>query len=84
LVNQLGYGMLRSRTESEKVKALTYFILNTENFPKSYNAFDSLGEAYETLGDSKNALINYKKSLELKSDNSHARMKIENLQRGKQ
>ncbi|MHA7862985.1 alpha/beta hydrolase-fold protein [Flagellimonas marinaquae] len=84
LVNQLGYGMLRSRTESEKVKALNYFILNTENFPRSYNAFDSLGEAYETLGDSKNALINYKKSLELNSDNSHARMKVENLERGKQ
>tara|TARA_R110002012_G_scaffold88274_2_gene217597 strand:+ start:30182 stop:31240 length:1059 start_codon:yes stop_codon:yes gene_type:complete len=83
LVNQLGYGLLRSRTKSEKVKALTYFILNTENFPKSYNAFDSLGEAYETLGNSKNALINYKKSLELNSDNSHARMKIENLERGK-
>ena len=82
LVNQLGYGMLRSSTEGDKAKALAYFILNTENFPRSYNAFDSLGEAYETLGDTKNALINYKKSLELNSANSNVRMKIEDLERG--
>ena len=73
--------MLRSRNESEKAKALTYFILNTENFPGSYNAFDSLGEAYEVLGDKKKAIDNYAKSLDLNPMNEHARMKLLGLEK---
>ncbi|PQV48197.1 hypothetical protein CLV33_10544 [Jejuia pallidilutea] len=79
LVNRIGYRMLRSRNENEKSKALTFFILNTENFPSSFNAFDSLGETYESLGDNKKAIENYKKSLELNPNNEHAKMKIESL-----
>ncbi|MFK7954075.1 MAG: alpha/beta hydrolase-fold protein [Ekhidna sp.] len=79
LVNRIGYGMLRSRNENEKSKALAFFILNTENFPNSFNAFDSLGETYESMGDNKKAIVNYKKSLELNPNNDHAKMKIENL-----
>jgi len=79
LVNRVGYSMLQSRDESEKSKALAFFILNTENFPDSFNAFDSLGEAYEALGDKERAIENYRKSLVLYSNNEHARMKIESL-----
>lgn len=82
LVNQIGYAMLRSRNEIEKGRALEFFILNTENFPGSYNAFDSLGEAYEMLGDKKEAISNYTKSLELNPNNEHARTKISSLERG--
>lgn len=81
LVNRIGYRMLRSRNENEKSKALAFFTLNTENFPRSFNAFDSLGETYEVLGDNKNAIENYKKSLELNPNNEHAKMKIESLGR---
>ncbi|MBV1887971.1 MAG: tetratricopeptide repeat protein [Urechidicola sp.] len=79
LVNRIGYRMLRGRNESDKSKALTFFILNTENFPNSFNAYDSLGEAYEASGDKKKAIENYKKALELYPKNEHARMKIESL-----
>ena len=79
LVNRIGYRMLQSRNESDKSKALAFFILNTENFPNSFNAYDSLGEAYDALGDKKKAIENYKKSLELYPNNAHARMKIESL-----
>jgi predicted alpha/beta superfamily hydrolase len=79
LVNQIGYAMLQSRNDSVKSKALGYFILNTENYPQSFNAFDSLGEAYESLGDVEKAIANYEKSLELNPLNEHARMKIEEL-----
>jgi|SRR6056297_572860 len=82
LVNQIGYAMLRSRNEKEKGKALDFFILNTQNFPGSYNAFDSLGEAYEMLGDKKKAISNYAKSLELNPNNEHARTKISSLEKG--
>ena len=79
LVNRIGYRMLQSRNESDNSKALAFFILNTENFPNSFNAYDSLGEAYDALGDKKKAIGNYKKSLELYPNNAHARMKIESL-----
>ena len=58
---------------------MAFFILNTENFPNSFNAYDSLGEAYESLEDNKKAIENYIKSLELNPNNEHARMKIESL-----
>lgn len=82
LVNRIGYSMLQSRNESKKPKALAFFILNTENFPNSFNAFDSLGEAYETLGNKENAVNNYEKSLELNPDNEHVIMKIKSLKKG--
>ena len=79
LVNRVGYRMLQSRNEIDRAKALAFFILNTENFPNSFNAYDSLGEAYEALEDNKKAIENYIKSLELNPNNEHARMKIESL-----
>jgi len=54
-------------------------ILNTENYPNSFNAFDSLGEVYEFLGEKTKAIENYTKSLELNPDNEHAKMRIETL-----
>jgi predicted alpha/beta superfamily hydrolase len=65
LVNRIGYRMLRSRNENNKSKALEFFILNTQNFPNSSNAFDSLSEAYEVSGNKKKAIESYKKALEL-------------------
>ncbi|GAB4156476.1 MAG: hypothetical protein Tsb0033_07140 [Winogradskyella sp.] len=79
LVNRIGYRILNSENRSDKNNALEFFILNTENFPNSFNAYDSLGEAYETLGENKKAVENYKKSLELNPNNEHARMKIKEL-----
>ena len=46
-------------------KAIEVFKLNTVRHPSSANAFDSLGEAYFTKGDKKNAIANFKKSLGL-------------------
>ncbi|WP_215226184.1 alpha/beta hydrolase-fold protein [Echinicola shivajiensis] len=79
LVNQIGYRFLRSSLESDKPKALEFFILNTDNYPNSFNAYDSLGDAYESLGNNKKAIENYKKSLELNPNNEHAKMKIDHL-----
>ena len=81
LVNRIGYNKLRSKNEMEKAQAIDFFILNTENFPNSYNAYDSLGEAYESFGDEHKAIENYKKSLELNPKNEHARMKIESFKK---
>jgi predicted alpha/beta superfamily hydrolase len=81
LVNQIGYRMLRSRNANDKSKALEFFILNAENYPSSFNAFDSLGEAYEALGDNNKAIENYTKSLRLSPNNEHAKLKVESLEK---
>lgn len=46
-------------------KAIEVFVLNTNRYPKSANAWDSLGEAYYNKGDKKNAIASFKKSLSL-------------------
>ena len=79
LVNRIGYGLLRQKSEYHISSAIEFFTLNTENYPGSFNAFDSLAEAYEALGDNKKAIENYTISLTLKPENEHAKMKIESL-----
>jgi len=79
LVNRVGYQLMRSDIS----KAIAFFTLNAENFPNSSNAFDSLAEAYEALGDKEKAIKNYKKSFDLNPNNEHARAKIESLNKSK-
>jgi tetratricopeptide (TPR) repeat protein len=59
-LNTYGYQLLNA---GQQDKAIDVFVLTTKRFPKSANAFDSLGEAYFTKGDQKNAIANFKKSL---------------------
>ncbi len=61
-MNSYGYQLLNQK---EFDKAIEVFKLNTVSHPSSANAFDSLGEAYFTKGDKKNAIANFKKSLSL-------------------
>ena len=79
LVNRTGYSMLRSRNDDDKNMAIAFFIMNTENYPNSFNAFDSLGEAYDAVGDNEKAIKSYTKSLELNPNNAHAEGKIVSL-----
>ena len=43
--------------------AITIFRKNTREYPKSWNTYDSLGEAYAKKGDKKLAAANYSKAL---------------------
>ena len=45
--------------------ARSAFIAATVKYPKSANAWDSLGEYYALQGDKKNAILNFRKSLSL-------------------
>jgi len=83
LVNRMGYRILNSRSETERVNALDFFLLNTRNYPSSYNAFDSLAEAYARLGNKDEAIKNYRKSLGLNPGNSNAERQIQKLLEGK-
>ncbi|MBK8608659.1 MAG: DUF2911 domain-containing protein [Chitinophagaceae bacterium] len=61
-INAYGYQLLNA---GKTGKALDIFKMNTVKFPKSANAWDSLGEAYTTADDKKNAIASFKKSLSL-------------------
>lgn len=61
-LNAYGYQLMGN---GQQDKAIEMFVLNTKRFPKSANCFDSLGEAFATKGDKKNAIVNFKKSLSM-------------------
>lgn len=61
-INAYGYQVMGAGNID---KAIEIFTLNTTKFPKSANTWDSLGEAYTTKGDKKNAIASFKKSLSL-------------------
>ncbi|RAV98745.1 DUF2911 domain-containing protein [Pseudochryseolinea flava] len=61
-LNVYGYQLMG---QGDVNKAIDILALNTTRFPKSANAWDSLGEAYATKGDKENAIKNFKKSLSL-------------------
>jgi D-alanyl-D-alanine-carboxypeptidase/D-alanyl-D-alanine-endopeptidase len=68
-LNLAGYDFLR---RGDIARALKLFRLYTELFPKSFNAYDSYGEALLAGGDTTNAVANYRKSLELNPKNVNA------------
>ena len=76
LVNRIGYNKLRSKHIEERKMAVTFFELNTKNYPESYNAFDSLGEAELALGNKEKAVKSFEKSLELNPKNENAKSMI--------
>jgi len=68
-INYLGYQLMG---HEKKEEALEIFKLNTELYPSGFNAFDSYGDCLLALGDKENAIIAYKKSLELNPKNKNA------------
>ncbi len=75
-VNAKGYDLL---SEKKINQAIDVFKLNVFAFPKSANAFDSLGEAYLEVGNKDLAIENYKKSLLLNPDNKNAEEVLKRL-----
>jgi CubicO group peptidase (beta-lactamase class C family) len=65
-LNRLGYHYL---SNDEVEYAVAIFKINVNNFPKSYNVYDSYGEALLKSGEKEKAIKNYKKSVELNPAN---------------
>lgn len=78
LLNQRGYELLHSRRVDE---AIALFELCVALNPDSWNAHDSLGEAYLEVGLIDQAIESYKKSLELNSRNKNAAVILKQLSR---
>ena len=64
-INNLAYQRLAEKKYSE---ALALFRQNVKDHPKSWNCYDSLGEALANTGDKKGAAENYSKALALATD----------------
>jgi Tfp pilus assembly protein PilF len=51
--------------------AIQVFKLQVQDYPKYWNSYDSIGEAYMKAGQKDLAIQNYEKSIELKPDNQN-------------
>jgi len=61
-INHVGYDLLGQKRYKE---AIAMFEMNTQDFPKSANTYDSLAEAFFNSGDLPHALENYRKALDV-------------------
>jgi hypothetical protein len=62
--------------ENHLPEATDLFKLTVQLFPGSWNAYDSLGEAYMKAGQKQLAIDSYKKSLELNPANDNEKLKV--------
>lgn len=69
LLNQRGYQLLDAHRVTE---AIVLFRINAAIFPASWNAYDSLGEAYLEAHETELAIQSYRRSLELNPENNNA------------
>jgi len=79
-VNSLGYELLGAKNTQE---AIQIFELNVRTHPDSFNAYDSLGEAYAAAGDRQRAVESYRRSLEINPNNDNGKRMIQQLEQRK-
>jgi len=68
-VNSFGYELLGNDDVNGAIAILS---LNAQEYPDSWNVWDSLAEAYLKAGRNEQAAIYYRKSLEINPDNKNA------------
>lgn len=76
-INNIGYQLLSAHKLPDSIQILK---LNTELHPDSWNAYDSLGEAYMDNGEKERAIQSYKKSVELNPQNKSGTAMLKKLQ----
>lgn len=77
-INTLGYEYLQRWNAPET--AIELFLFNTEAHPESWNTWDSLGEGYAVMGETRKAIEMYGKALELNPQCTTAREALDRLQ----
>jgi CubicO group peptidase (beta-lactamase class C family) len=75
-VNRVGYWLLEKKKPGE---AVAVFEMNVTDFPESWNAHDSLGEAYAADGQRRRAIESYGKSIALNPDNANGFERLRKL-----
>ena len=77
-LNSIGYELL---TEKRVAEATDLFVLIVKLSPNSWNAYDSLGEAYALAGNTQLAIANYEKSLALNPKNEAGKAALARLKK---
>lgn len=75
-LNRLGYQLMG---EEFLIEAIEIFRLNVEEFPTSWNVYDSLGEALMNAGNSPEAILMFEKSLKLNPDNESGKANLKKM-----
>jgi len=75
-LNILGYRLLQVGLNKE---AIEIFKINVDEYPDSFNVYDSLGEGYMITGDKKLAIKNYEISIKLNPNNENGKKMLEKL-----
>jgi tetratricopeptide (TPR) repeat protein len=75
-LNRLGYQFVK---DNQYNMAFQIFSINVMEYSDSWNAYDSLGEIFDRLGEEKKAIENYKKSLSLNPNNAGGKKALEKL-----
>jgi CubicO group peptidase (beta-lactamase class C family) len=77
-LNQMGYQFLRS---GKVDAAIALFRMNVEFYPKSWNVYDSLGEAFAEKGERPSAIENYEEALRLNPAAESAKKALQELKK---
>ena len=75
-LNQCGYQQLNFKHVAE---AIEFFQQNIKSHPKSFNVYDSMGEAYMLNGQRDLAIENYEKSIAINPDNVNGKTMLKKL-----
>jgi tetratricopeptide (TPR) repeat protein len=76
-LNQRGFQLLQA---GDIARSIGLFRICVAAFPASWNAHDSLAEAYLAAGETEQAKIHYRRSLELNPENGNARRRLNELE----
>lgn len=80
-MNELGYQLLlKSDNQERKGLSIEVFKMNTLLFPESPNVYDSYAEALMTLGLNEEAIMFYKKAIQLNPKNEAAKANLKKLE----
>jgi tetratricopeptide (TPR) repeat protein len=75
LINGMGYQALASKQFKKAERCFKY---NVDNYPESFNVFDSMGDYYDAVNDKLNAIKYFEKALTIK-ENAETKKKLEKL-----
>jgi tetratricopeptide (TPR) repeat protein len=75
-LNRMGYLLLFGGHQQDGIKV---FQRNVQDYPGSWNVYDSLGEAYMTTGQKELAIQNYEKSVQLNPNSDHGKEMLKKL-----
>jgi len=80
-VNELGYRLLGSELVG---RAIEVFLINTKQYPRSANVWDSLGDGYRANGEIEQAVASYQKALEIDPNFAASKRNLAELQQERQ